>query len=58
MGHVREYTPLEVIAFTQRIGFHPLKIIYRGAYYGLTARAVTGVFPGLRPFFSLVSSKT
>lgn len=55
MGHVREYTTREVLDFLGRIGFKRHEVIYRGGGErpGITVR----LFPRLRPFFSVVTTK-
>ncbi len=57
MGHVREYTTLEVREFLVRLGFRIERLIYRGGhgrgFVGLAERLA----PSLRPFFSLVAVK-
>lgn len=62
MGHVREYTPTEVMEFLGKIGFWPEGVIYRGSYWGGTfwrmADYFTRLWPEFKPFFSLVMQKT
>ena len=57
MGHVREYTTLEVREFLEHLGFRVERLIYRGGHgrgiVGLAERLI----PSLRPFFSLVAVK-
>ena len=57
MGHVREYTVLEVSDFLTKLGFTPEKVVFRGSYKGLTSRTAIRLAPSLRPFFSLVARK-
>lgn len=58
MGHVREYTTREVSDFLSRIGFRVDKVIFRGGYGRGTVGIVERLAPSLRPFFTLVASKT
>jgi SAM-dependent methyltransferase len=60
MGHVREYTPREVVEFLRKMGFDVEKIVFRGRqsvalpwHYALVGR----LKPTLRPFFSCVVSR-
>jgi SAM-dependent methyltransferase len=57
MGHVREYTPTEVVEFLQRIGFEVTAIIYRGEYAGNLTRTVIRLVPRLSPFVSYMAKK-
>lgn len=57
MGHIREYTPTEMINFFERIGFEIEGVIYRGGYSGALWHYFTKVRPEFKPFFSLVCSK-
>jgi len=61
MGHVREYTPIEIIDFLKKIGFAVDGIIYRGCYSGsralTVAHYITRIWPQLKPFFSVVARK-
>lgn len=61
MGHIREYTPVEVADFLKQIGFSVEGIIYRGCYSGsraLTmAHYITRIWPQFKPFFSVVARK-
>ena len=58
MGHVREYTTREVTEFLARVGFRVNKVVFRGGH----GRGVVGLAerlaPGLRPFFTLVATRT
>ncbi|MEO6820159.1 MAG: class I SAM-dependent methyltransferase, partial [Ginsengibacter sp.] len=56
MGHVREYTPREVILFLNKMGFSVEKLIHRGKY-PLKYRIFEILSPGLKPFFSVVAVK-
>lgn len=61
MGHIREYTPKEVMEFLDRIGFRPEGIIFRDCYYGglfwRMADYFTWLRPEFKPFFSLIMRK-
>lgn len=57
MGHVREYTPTEVIEFLQTIGFNVTAIIFRGDYAGVTSRFLIRWVPRLSPFISYIARK-
>lgn len=66
MGHIREYTPLEVSEFLSKIGFAIDKIIYRGSYknagtklklLSLPCYVIPGLKTWLKPRFSLVAFK-
>ncbi len=63
MGHVREYTTSEVYDFLQEIGFDVQGFIYRGGSLAdqkikqVSKQIFYGIFPQLRPFFSVVAVK-
>jgi SAM-dependent methyltransferase len=57
MGHVREYTTVEVKEFLGKIGFRVTSVIYRGWYFGLVKQGAIRLFPRLRPFVSYVAAK-
>lgn len=57
MGHVREYTPLEVRQFLEKIGFQAQTLIFRGQYPSKTMSAVANLFPSLNPFMTFVAVK-
>jgi SAM-dependent methyltransferase len=57
MGHVREYTPTEVVEFLQRIGFVVTAIIFRGEYATSLTRTVIRLIPRLSPFVSYMAKK-
>lgn len=57
MGHVREYTTVEVTEFLRRVGFSCETIIYRGNYDTPFHRSVIKVFPSLRPFVTYIARK-
>jgi SAM-dependent methyltransferase len=61
MGHVREYTPVEVTRFLRRVGFEIDGLIYRGDYSGSRvmnfAHYLTRLWPGGKPFFSVIARK-
>jgi hypothetical protein len=56
-GHIREYTPREIIDFLEKIGFQPETIIYRGKYYRKWEQLLIRIFPNFRPFFSVILKK-
>ncbi len=57
MGHVREYTPTEVVEFLEAIGFEVTAVIYRGEYSGIMERALTKLIPRLSPFVSYLARR-
>jgi SAM-dependent methyltransferase len=57
MGHVREYTPTEVVEFLQAIGFEVEAIIYRGEYGNRLKRVLSSLIPRLSPFVSYLATK-
>jgi SAM-dependent methyltransferase len=57
MGHVREYTPTEIIEFLQTIGFAVADVIFRGEYAGRLARTLTRLIPSLSPFVTYIAKK-
>jgi len=57
MGHVREYTTLEVTEFLEKIGFSVEEIVFRGKYGDRFANGVVRLLPRLRPFSSFVARK-
>jgi SAM-dependent methyltransferase len=57
MGHVREYSPGEVLDLLARVDLVPEVIVYRGRY-GRVGRAITAVAPVLRPYFEVIATKT
>lgn len=54
MGHVREYSPIEVITFLYKMGFKTETLIYRGRYLR-KYQIIDYLAPKLKPFFSLIS---
>jgi SAM-dependent methyltransferase len=52
MGHVREYTTVEVCEFVERFGLRPQTLVFRG---GRTP--VTKMVPRLRPIFEVIARK-
>lgn len=63
-GHVRLYTPLEVAAFLEKMGFAIYLIVHRGDGWRHESRpiealrnALPKVFPRLRTHFSIVAKK-
>ena len=57
MGHVREYTPTEIIEFLQTIGFEVTGVIFRGEYPGPAARTLLRLIPSLSPFVTYIAKK-
>lgn len=58
MGHVREYTALEVAEFLEAVGFKVEGCLYRGGLgAGGLRRIAYAVRPSLRPLFSLSARK-
>ncbi|WP_438865000.1 class I SAM-dependent methyltransferase [Neptunicella sp.] len=63
MGHVRLYSPVEVITFLGRIGFKVETIIYRGEWQSTSkfkrrmGNLFLKLFPKYRTFFSVVARK-
>jgi SAM-dependent methyltransferase len=57
MGHVREYTPTEVVGFLQNIGFEVAAIIYRGEYANRLKRTLSSLIPRLSPYVSYIATK-
>ncbi len=57
MGHVREYTDLEVTTVLQRLGLQVYKIIHRGRSEHRFERAVESLVPRMRPFMSIVARR-
>lgn len=55
--HIREYSPVEIIDFLDKIGFDTVKIIHRGEYKRRSLAAISKVMPKLRPFFSVHAIK-
>lgn len=56
MGHVREYTTLEVTSFLRSIGFDVEKVVFRGRYFGYK-RLILKIAPQLSPFVSYIAKK-
>jgi SAM-dependent methyltransferase len=57
MGHVREYTPVEVVTFLQQVGFRVDAVVFRGRPSGLLGAGVTRLLPRLKPFASYIAVK-
>jgi len=57
MGHVREYTIIEICEFLENVGFIIKGVINRGQYQSKWKRMVTQMFPTLRPFVTIVATK-
>jgi 2-polyprenyl-3-methyl-5-hydroxy-6-metoxy-1,4-benzoquinol methylase len=64
MGHIRVYTPTELCAFLQQVGFKPIEVVYRGdfqrqaAWKRYIANMILEVFPRFRPYFLVIASKS
>jgi SAM-dependent methyltransferase len=58
MGHVREYTTREVAELLGRIGFDVEAVVHRGGSGAGAAGLAERLVPSLRPFFSIVASKS
>lgn len=56
MGHVREYTPAEVIDLLERFDLRVIEVVYRGSYRRI-GRYITRVAPIFLPRFELVAEK-
>ncbi len=56
MGHVREYTTVEVCELLPRFGLVPEQLVFRGRSRGLRG-PLTRLLPPLRPFFEVVARK-
>jgi hypothetical protein len=57
MGHVREYTKIQVVEFLQAYGFRIESVIMRGNYKSRWKRWVTACHEGFKPFIMVVASK-
>ncbi len=63
MGHIREYTKSEISDFLEEIGFDVQGFIYRGGMLAdnkikqVSKQIFYGMFPQLRPFFSVIALK-
>ena len=58
MGHVREYTSLEVQQFLESMGFMIKEIIFRGIYSEWYWTEITiKLLPKLRPFMTIIATK-
>lgn len=57
MGHVREYTTVEVREFFEKMGMNVKKIVYRGTYSRAYQTFLIRLFPSLRPFAAYVLEK-
>ncbi len=57
MGHVREYTRTEVVAFLERIGFSVDSLVYRGRYGSNLKQLVIRILPRLSPFISYIATR-
>ncbi len=57
MGHVREYTAVEVGDFLTKLGFNIEDLVYRGESRNKMLNPVFGLVPSFRPFFTIISRK-
>ena len=57
MGHVREYTSVEVASFLAEVGFAVESVIYRGEYSNPVARLLSSMAPSIKPYFSIVGRR-
>lgn len=57
MGHVREYTVTEVVTFLRRVGFDPIRVIFRGGERYRRKRLLFTMIPSLQPFFSVIARR-
>lgn len=54
MGHIREYTPVEVMSFMRHFGMVAEKVIFRGEPASWGERIANMITPSSRPFFTLI----
>ncbi len=57
MGHVREYTTVEVGSFLAAIGLRVERLVYRGSYQSALARMIIAACHPLSPFVTFVATK-
>ncbi len=57
MGHVREYTTLEVTEFLERVGFRVDTMIFRGGHGAGLVGVAERLLPRWRPSFSVIASR-
>ena len=57
MGHIREYTSVEVFTFLSKIGFRVESLVYRGTYRSRIDNWIIKFRPNLRPFISYIVRK-
>jgi SAM-dependent methyltransferase len=57
MGHVREYTSVEVGKFLSEVGFEVDKVVYRGRSRNELMNAAFKLVPSFRPYFTIISRK-
>ena len=58
MGHFRIFSPVEIIDLLAKLGFETRELIYRGRFHKAVGNVVGRVIPQLRPYFSLISSRS
>jgi len=57
MGHVREYTSVEVGKFLNEVGFKVEKVMYRGRSRNELMNVAFKLVPSFRPYFTIISRK-
>lgn len=57
MGHVREYTTIELTSFLERVGFEVREVVYRGGHGRGLVGLAERLLPSWRPFQSLVARR-
>lgn len=57
MGHVREYTPREVVDFLQRVGFQVEGLIHRGDYPSRAGKLAARLWRTMRPGLTVIARK-
>lgn len=55
MGHVREYTPREIVEFLAASGLRTERLVFRGGYGRGIVGLVERMLPSLQPFFSAIA---
>ena len=58
MGHVREYTTLEVTELLERLGFRTDSLVFRGGHGRGLVGLAERLCPSMRPFFSVIAEKS
>ena len=57
MGHVREYTPREVVEFLRKTGFQIDGIIFRGDYHSSGGKLAARIWRTMRPGLTILARK-